>query len=640
MAGVSKQFGNYTLLKEISRGGMGVVYCARHNALRNLVALKVMLQVTETREKARFQREARALVTVNHPNVIRASDMGEEAGRPFFVMELIQGSDLKKIVEQSIAKEGVVPSFDWTLQVFREIAAGLAACQKAGLVHRDLKPENILIESSTGRAVIVDFGLVTRNIEKSKLESYPDTLTRSGEVMGTVAYMAPEQADSDTFGPVGPHTDIWGLGATLFYCLTGRAPFTGATAINVYTQLIMKDVPLVSSINSSVPKLLCEVVESSLIKDSSERLDLPEVQLRMDQPLEPVRESNRPSRIDFKVGLLVLVIMSLIIAIAQIASNYGGLNSERRLENRALTETSNPKVGEWDKLHLREDLEILKDRLVWNKASHEQQDRVIKQVARNLGDEYEFKETKIFTCAEQRHRIATFQHFETGLLLNLIPGGSYEMGSSETNGIPVHRVVIQPFLIGRSEVRKSIWAKFSNVISPKFEGSNSPIESVSWNDCQAWLKKVGGGLRLPSESEWEYACRAGSVSNYFWGDSMDDSFCWYKENRNNYGRGKPLEVTQHFKMGKWNSFGLLDMSGNLWEWCEDRYASYEFTPRNSQAVTGNASSQYSAQTRIIRGGSWSHNSSYSRSAVRGKYYPDRRHNFIGIRVARSLNQLK
>ena len=244
------------------------------------------------------------------------------------------------------------------------------------------------------------------------------------------------------------------------------------------------------------------------------------------------------------------------------------------------------------------DFTILTNREKWNKADPERQDAVISIVTNKLGAEYKFVETKTYECGGQKHRIATFKHVKSGLLMNLIPGGTYVMGDDGEDKAsyekPAHKVTIKAMLIGCYEVRQSCWDKVSGADERDFKGPDLPMKMVSWNDCQAWLKKAGGRLRLPSESEWEYACRSGTTTQYYWGNDFDESYCWYGYDKGNSNK-KTHAVTGHD--GKENAFGLVDMSGNVWEWCQDVWIdNYKNGPGDSQPRSGNES------YRVRRGG--------------------------------------
>ena len=284
-------------------------------------------------------------------------------------------------------------------------------------------------------------------------------------------------------------------------------------------------------------------------------------------------------------------------------------------------------------------LELLEDRLKWNACHESVQDMAISFVGKEkLGSLYKHVETKKYSCGGQSHRIASFKHIETGILLNLIPGGTYVMGDDKGEAWerPAHKATIKPMLIGRFPVTQEEWQKIGGKNPSRFKGAGKPVEEVSWDDVQGWLKKAGDGLRLPSESEWEYACRSGTQTQYFWavphrrtdgsGDKINGDYCWYDENSGDATH----PVTAH--ANKTNAFGLVDMSGHVWEWCQDDWVDdYKNGPGNSQPRSGDGS------YRVIRGGSWNYDASYCRSAFRSNLTPTVRFFIIGFRVARTCS---
>jgi tetratricopeptide (TPR) repeat protein/tRNA A-37 threonylcarbamoyl transferase component Bud32 len=221
--------GEYELLEEIARGGMGVVYKARHRRLNRLVALKMIGAGEQTRpaQYARFLIEAEAVARLHHPNIVQIYDFGESDGRPFVALELLEGGSLADRLKGTT----------WPGRAAAELVATLAsamhAAHQAGIVHRDLKPSNVLF-GGDGTPKIVDFGLAKR------LE-VEDGHTRSGQVMGTPSYMAPEQAQGRV-RQIGPPTDIYALGATLYEMLTGRPPFKTPSTMETLHQVIYEDV--------------------------------------------------------------------------------------------------------------------------------------------------------------------------------------------------------------------------------------------------------------------------------------------------------------------------------------------------------------------------------------------------------------
>ena len=205
------EYAGYEILSELGRGGMGVVYKARDLKLNRLVALKVVRGHVDRRELIRFLAEAEAAAAVKHPNVVQVYACGEDRGRPFLVLEYCPGGTL---IERLAALRSDPRA---AVEVLAKVAAGVAAAHEAGVVHRDLKPSNVLFDEA-GEPRVADFGL-------AKLGT--SDLTATGAVMGTPAYMCPEQAEGRTKF-VGPQADVWALGVILYEALTGRRPFDGA----------------------------------------------------------------------------------------------------------------------------------------------------------------------------------------------------------------------------------------------------------------------------------------------------------------------------------------------------------------------------------------------------------------------------
>ncbi len=216
-----------------------------------------------------------------------------------------------------------------------------------------------------------------------------------------------------------------------------------------------------------------------------------------------------------------------------------------------------------------------------------------------------------------------------------LPAGSFDMGSSkgEPNEQPVHRVTIaHPFAIGKTEVTQAQWHAVMGKDPSHFEGCGDtcPVEQVSWDDAQEYIKrlnaKTGKHYRLPTEAEWEYACRAGSQQEYCGSDSAD-SVSWNDINSGSFFFNTPHPVATKEP----NAFGLYDMSGNVWEWVEDSYHdNYVGAPTDGSAWEGGSSS------RVLRGGSWGKNPKFSRAASRSKFAADYRDFSYGFRLARTL----
>jgi serine/threonine protein kinase len=270
------RFGRYELLGTLGHGSFATVYRARDPLLEREVALKVLLPhlCTEPEDRQRFLAEARALAGLHHPNIVTVFEAGEEAGTPYFAMELVEGKTLAEL----IAAHGAFP-FDRALGLLRDLAAALDAVHAASLVHRDVKDSNVLLEPS-GRAVLMDFGIA--------LSTRRTRLTQLGYGMGTPETAAPEQIRGEA---VGPPADIYALGILAYQVLCGLLPFTGDVAHVLYAQAHLPPPPLCAA-NPALPPHVCAAVEAALAKDPARRPPSAGAFLRMVEAVQP-RPSNR-----------------------------------------------------------------------------------------------------------------------------------------------------------------------------------------------------------------------------------------------------------------------------------------------------------------------------------------------------------
>jgi formylglycine-generating enzyme required for sulfatase activity len=218
-----------------------------------------------------------------------------------------------------------------------------------------------------------------------------------------------------------------------------------------------------------------------------------------------------------------------------------------------------------------------------------------------------------------------------GMKLRRIEPGSFMMGSEkgEQDEKPVHQVTItRPFYVGICEVTNEQYQKVMGESPSRFWTTNGPVESVSWEDAKAFCRKLSelenAEYRLPTEAEWEYACRAGTQTVFHWGDSFDTSYFWCAFN----SASKPHEVGK----AKPNPWGLHDMSGNVWEWCEDWYAIDAYASSEANDPQGPAT----GARRVVRGGSWAGTPEDCRSANRMGYRPNEGLFSIGFRVCKVI----
>jgi serine/threonine protein kinase len=258
------RLGPYVLLQPLGQGGMGQVFKARHRLMRRLAAVKMICRarLAEAHAVQRFRREIQAVARLSHPNVIHAYDADVARGGYFIAMEYAEGSDLKRLVQQA----GPLPVAQ-AREYIRQAALGLQHAHEHGLVHRDVKPANLLVTLDKGLVKLLDLGLA-RLQPGSGEESLAD-LTRAGAVLGTLDYLSPEQVMASE--PVDHRADLYGLGCTLYYTLTGQVPFPGGTLLEKLRQHCQQEPRPLESLRGEVPPRLAEVVRRLMAKRPADR---------------------------------------------------------------------------------------------------------------------------------------------------------------------------------------------------------------------------------------------------------------------------------------------------------------------------------------------------------------------------------
>jgi len=249
--------GRYSIERELGRGGMGIVLLARDVALDRLVAIKLLPPhlAASPESRDRFLREARTAAGLSHPNIVPIHAVEQQGDLVFFVMGYVDGETLR----ERVTRVGpLAPRL--ALKVMQEVAWALAYAHQRGVIHRDIKPDNIMIERATDRALVTDFGIALggRTAENA-----------AGEVVGTARWMSPEQACGE---PVDARSDLYSLGATLFFALTGRPPFEAANLPAILVQQFSQPAPGVQTLRPDVPPRLADVIDRCLQKDPADRV--------------------------------------------------------------------------------------------------------------------------------------------------------------------------------------------------------------------------------------------------------------------------------------------------------------------------------------------------------------------------------
>jgi serine/threonine protein kinase/Tol biopolymer transport system component len=295
VASPPRKIGPYLVEREIGRGGMGIVYLARDPRLDRPVAIKALPDefAADAERLARFTREAKLLASLNHPNIAAIHGLEEIDGARYLILEYVSGENLaERLMRGALA-------VDDALSVCTQIAAGMEAAHDAGVIHRDLKPGNVIL-TADGTAKVLDFGLARGGgdaSDSSSTLSHSPTMslsaTRAGVLLGTAAYMSPEQARGRS---VDRRADVWSFGCVLFECLTGRVAFAGETVSDTIASVLKSD-PEWSALPNATPRAIERLLRRCLEKEARRRLrDIGDARIEIEEALAALRSGVRDDR--------------------------------------------------------------------------------------------------------------------------------------------------------------------------------------------------------------------------------------------------------------------------------------------------------------------------------------------------------
>ena len=569
----------YEIIRLIGLGGMGEVYLARQLVLNRPVAVKFLTRTAGDpphEYEVRFRREAELMARVSHPNVVTIFDFGTVEGRPYLVMEYVEGGDLRSRMVPDLPMK-----VDEIRTIIKPVIRAVEYLHRRGIVHRDMKPENILIHHEETPKV-TDFGIAV-------LDFAIGSLTRTGHALGTPGYVAPEQQ----YGlKVDERADQFSLAALCYEMATGRKP--------------LGSFPPPARLNPKLGREAGEAILRALSEDPSDRFrTIGEFGEALDRGLaHPGRPKSSTGR---AVLVASLAILGVLVGVG-LVTFFGPHFAKKPVDRPAIEGPANvpgpPPLAPG---------------------------AVPRIVARSVD-----------------------------MALVEIPPGEFWMGTHASdpaalpNELPRHFVRIsRPFYLGEKEVTVGQFRKFveatghrtSAETKPDKEGAlwggcmfnaklnqweqkpelnwrhpdgenlpvdDRPVVQVSWYDAVAfcnWLSRVEGRpFRLPTEAEWEYACRAGTQARWSSGDDPASlaPFAWTLQNADNafhrVGSKRP------------NPFGLFDMHGNAWEWCSDEFGPY------SADMAVDPQGPPPKEVRVIRGGSFDWDDvTRTRSASRHNY---------------------
>ena len=650
-----QQFGQYKVIRLLGRGGMGEVYEVEHPVIRKRFALKLVNREIMERPEVvqRFQREAQVMANLEHPNIVKVDDLGETNGRIWLRMDLIEGGTFDGEVVgcrggASLADLLVGDPLPETLvvDILKQILEGLSYAHDQGIVHRDLKPSNILLAPNTLKPntyipKITDFGLVSlagadwlqsqvqltvarsmADPDATRLESGSSaTGTSTQALLGTYAYMSPEQKKG---GEVDHRSDLYALGLIGFQMITGEENATFETPTDLVEGL--------------------DPVWDAWVKQAlSSR---PERRFKNADAMRAMLEGDKPQGIlqvpEAKSATEVSVFdTDLFKATASWVKQALSSRPERRFRNadamRAMLEEDKPQGI----------LQVPEAKSVTEVSSPDPES--LKAQAPSMDAPENFK---LELSDEETLGMVWISpgEFVMGSPDQIREGGFMGFGGNVVqksengrySGELQHKVTLtKGYWLGATEVTQGQWQSVMGSNPSSFKGSNLPVEQVSWEDAMEFCRKLtererasgrlpeGLAYTLPTESQWEYACRAGTTTRYSFGDSeMQLKEYANYEYTPRYGDKRTAPVGS-FKPNAW---GLYDMHGNVCEWCSDRYGDYP-----SGSVTDPTGAN-SGSLRVNRGGSWFSGARNCRSADRNWSAPGNRFDYLGFRLALSVNQ--
>ena len=596
------QGGKYRIIKKLGQGGFGITYLAENTLLEGKVAIKefffkeycerddstsyVTVPTSSNREtvlrfKQKFIKEARTIFKLNHPNIVRILDVFEENDTAYYVMEYIEGESLGDMVK----RRGAIPEAE-ALGYVKDAASALVYIHSKNINHLDIKPGNLMKRKEDGKVLVIDFGVAK---QYDLATSQGTTTTPVGISHG---YSPAEQYRKNGVQSFSPQSDVYALAATLFKLLTGSTP-----------------------------------PEAMEIQDEG----LPVAELQAKQISRPV------------ISAIAMAMKGRHERTQSIAEFVGNLNSDDTIVIPDLVEAER-KHKETEEKAAKEKAETerkrkeAEEKTAKEKAEAERK-RKRKRLWKSIVVAIVIEATIVIVALWQANKdtpiIKTF--YANGVSFDMVEvkGGTSRMGATSEQGSdadsdeePVHSVTLSSYYIGKTEVTQALWKAVmgsSPSDTSTLKVDNLPVERVSWNDCQEFIRKLnaltGQNFRLPTEAEWEFACRGGNNSRgyKYSGSNYIDNVAWYWDNSGKKTHPVATKLP--------NELGIYDMSGNVWEWCSDWYDKY------SSGAQANPKGPESGSCRVFRGGGWGSYAGYCRSSNRGYNTPTHRHDRLGLRLA-------
>jgi formylglycine-generating enzyme required for sulfatase activity/serine/threonine protein kinase len=701
---------DYEVLRELGRGGMGVVYLAQNRLMGRLEVLKVVGGDLLSRPQVgdRFLREIRNAARLYHPNIVTAYSAIRLGDCLVLAMEYVEGLDLARLVKTNGPLQ-----FAHACHFIQQAALGLQHAHERGMVHRDIKPANLFLSHRGNQPIIklLDFGLA-----KVASESTVDTgLTREGQMLGTPDYIAPEQIRDSQSADI--RADIYSLGCTFYYLVTGGPPFASNNLWGLYQAHLSMDAAPLDSVRPGVPAELAALVARMMAKEPEDRFQSPGDVARALTPF--VSDGTRAS-VESKPAASAAARAAAQPAaptattppplprnpappkparpIAATASAPPPIPNDPTPMTRPgaipdglidLRETGHPSGGSSERHRSPAAPKPIRRDVRLGASAIENGIRLRPwawlAAAILLPAGLVAIWSAVRPTAPPESTMAPTITNAIGMRFALIPTGAFLMGlpaddrDATVIEKPRRRVwIAKPFYLGIHEVTRGQFRRFVDETGyttdaekdghggwgcnekagtreqdPRYtwrdpgfiQTDEHPVVNVSWNDAVAfadWLSREEGKVyRLPTEAEWEYACRSGTTSRFWCGDDpgglaavgnvADETYrARYPDSpgiatRDGFVYTAPVG---HFRA---SAFGLYDMHGNVWEWCSDGYRDH-YVPLSTQDAPTESSEP---PARAVRGGSWDDEPRYCQSAATLRHLRGDRSFSIGFRLVLS-----
>ena len=657
------RLGKYEILEELGRGGFGVVYKARDAVLDRVVAVKVLHPnlVNDLSFVSRFRNEARLAAQLDHPNIVPVYDFGESEGLYYIVMGHMPGGSLKELLQ----KEGALPE-EKALTILRQVSDGLSYAHRKGIIHRDLKPGNILFDEM-GEARVSDLGFAKLLHSDSSA-----SLTMSGGVVGTPAYMAPEIWKGL---PATPAVDVYSSACIFVEMLTGKPLFDGDS-----TPVIMLKHFQPVSLPENLPENWKPAILKALSQEPEDRYqDLASFVADLDATTaraEVAKETPLRDRLQTLLGHREAPTMKKKVAEddshqAEASREAPDERAPIIEEDGQVSEAATQQITQTADEKRSEEQEALpkkKDDRKWMLFTSIGVLALVLIVLTFSLLKGRNRYAPVPVASETPTRTATQKPTETptkppsktptrtpdlsfgigsimireedGMEMVFVPAGEFEMGSDDgdSDEYPVRQIYMDAYWIDKFEVSNAQYARCvaAGVCSEQlYPGSNSgrdyygnpdynnyPVINVTWEHAQTYCEWVGGNL--PTEAQWEKASRGTDGRSYPWGEeSPTCQLANFNVGNDNICVGDTNIVTAH-ESGA-SPYGALNLAGNVWEWVYDWYGPYK------EGETRNPLELSTGFTKVFRGGSWEDNNGDIRSANRSDVSPSNVDGRIGFR---------